>query len=235
VTGTARPLARLGAVAAFVGAALLAVSTWLHPLGSDPGDAPAAFAEYAADPHYVWSHLGQFAGFFGLAAGMVAFAATFEPGRAAAWARIGSAGAVAGVAVAAALQAVDGVALKAAVDRWAAADGEARLLAFEAAHAIRWIEIGLAGFLSVLGGLTLGSFGIAVLLSARHPAWLGALGLLGGLAMAAAGAAQASTGFSDLAMALSMASSSVFLAWEILAGAFMWRSASRPGGDGDGA
>lgn len=235
MTGTARPLARLGAVAAFAGAALLAVSTWLHPLGADPADPPAAFAEYAADPHYVWSHLGQFAGFSGLAIGMVAFAATFEPGRAAAWARVGSAGAVAGVAVAAALQAVDGVALKATVDRWAAADGEARQLAFEAAHALRWIEIGLAGFLSLLGGLTLGSFGAAILLSARHPAWLGAMGLLDGLAMAVSGAAQASTGFSGLAMALSMVSSSVFLAWAVLTGASMWRSASRPGGDGDAA
>ena len=91
----------------------------------------------------------------------------------------------------------------------------------------------MAGFLSVLGGLTLGSFGTAILLSARHPAWLGVIGLLDGLAMAAAGAAQASTGFSGSAMALSMASSSVFLVWVVLAGAFMWRSASRPGGDGN--
>ena len=56
--GTAQHLARLGAAAAFVGAVLLIVSTSLHPLDSDPGDAPAAFAEYAADAHYVWSHRG---------------------------------------------------------------------------------------------------------------------------------------------------------------------------------
>ena len=114
---TAQPLARLGAVAFFVGAVLLISSTAMHPLDSDPANAPAAFAEYAADPHYVWTHIGQFAGFFGLGMGMVAFAATFEPGRAAAWARIGSAGAVASIAMAAALQAVDGVALKGMVDR----------------------------------------------------------------------------------------------------------------------
>jgi hypothetical protein len=46
--------------------------------------------------------------------------------------------------VAATLQAVDGVALKVTVDRWAAATGEARLLAYEAAHAVRQIEIGFA-------------------------------------------------------------------------------------------
>jgi hypothetical protein len=66
----AQPLARLGAVAFFIGAVLLIASTAMHPLDSDPADAPAAFAEYAADPHYVWTHIGQFAGFFGL--GMVA-------------------------------------------------------------------------------------------------------------------------------------------------------------------
>ena len=59
---TNRSLARFGAAAALLGAVVLFVSTLLHPLGSDPNDAPAAFAEYAADPFYVWSHLGQFAG-----------------------------------------------------------------------------------------------------------------------------------------------------------------------------
>jgi hypothetical protein len=231
----AQPLARIGAAAILVGAALLIVSTLLHPLGADPGDAPAAFAEYAADPHYVWSHLGQFAGFFGVGVGLVAFADTFEPGWAAAWARVGAAGAVASIAVAAALQVVDGVALKATVDRWVASEGEARLLVFEAAHAVRWIEIGLAGLLSVLGGLTLIAFGLAVLRSARYPAWLGAIGLLDDLGMAAAGAAQASTGFSGLAMALSMLTSSVFLLWAVLAGVLMWRWAFRSGDGGDAA
>jgi CDP-diacylglycerol pyrophosphatase len=79
---------------------MLLVSTLLHSLGADPADAPAAIAEYAADPHYVWTHLGQLAGFCGLGTGLVAFAATLEPGQAAAWGRIGTAGAVASVALA---------------------------------------------------------------------------------------------------------------------------------------
>jgi hypothetical protein len=230
---TIQPLAYLGAVAAFVGVVLLIVSTLLHPLDSDPSDAPAAFAEYAADSHYVWSHLGQFAGFFGLGIGLVAFAATFEPGWTAAWARVGLAGTVASIAVAATLQAVDGVALKVTVDRWAAATGEARLLAYEAAHAVRQIEIGFASFLSVLFGLTLIAFSLAILLSTRYPAWLGVIGLLDGLGMLVAGAVQASMGFSGLAMALSMLSSSVFLIWAILASSLMWRLASQSDGDRD--
>ena len=135
--------------------------------------------------------------------------------------------------MAAALQAVDGVALKATVDRWAAAEGEVRPLVYEAAHALRWIEIGLASFLSVLSGLTLIAFGLATLVSARYPAWLGAVGVVVGLGMSAAGAVQAKVGFSGAAMALSMASCSAFLLWTTLAGVAMWRWASRPDSDSD--
>jgi hypothetical protein len=141
---TGQALARLGSVSAFFGAIVLFASTLLHPLSRDPNSAPEAFAEYAADALYVWSHLGQFVGLALLGVALVALAATFEPGRASAWARIGLAGAMASVAVAGALQAVDGVALKATVDRWAAASGEARATVFEAALAVRQVEIGLA-------------------------------------------------------------------------------------------
>jgi hypothetical protein len=75
-------LARLGAVAAVVGALVLFASTRLHPSDADPGHAPAAFAEYATDTLWVWSHLGQFAGLAALGAALVALAGTLEPGRA---------------------------------------------------------------------------------------------------------------------------------------------------------
>ncbi|MBD0395056.1 MAG: hypothetical protein ICV52_14690, partial [Microcoleus sp. C1-bin4] len=130
-------LARVGSVAAFLGAPLLFVSTLLHPMQKDPNDPLAAFAEYAANSIWVWSHLGQFAGIVGIAISWVALAATFEPGRPAAWGRTALVGTATVIAVAAALQAVDGVALKVTVDRWAAATGSARELAFEAAFAVR--------------------------------------------------------------------------------------------------
>ncbi len=121
------------------------------------------------------------------------------------------------------------------VDRWAAATGEARVLAYEAAFAVRQIEIGLASLLSLLLGFTLTVFGLAILLSARYPTWLGGIGLLGGLGTVAAGAAQAATGFSGFAMTLSMLTSSVLLIWAILAGILMWRLAPQLAGDGDPA
>jgi hypothetical protein len=152
----------------------------------------------------------------------VALAATLESGRASAWGRIGLAGAVVSVGIAAALQGVVGVALKALVDRWVAAAGEAHVLAFEAAFAVRQIEIGLAAYLSFSFGFTVSVFGVAIVLSTCYPAWFGAIGLLGGLGTVAAGAAQASTGFSAFPMTLSTLSSSVLLVWAILAGVLMW-------------
>jgi hypothetical protein len=218
-----RHLARLGAGAAFGGAAALLVGTLLHPADADPNDAAAAFAEYAADSHWVASHLAQFVGLALLGAALVALAAAAGRGRAAAWARIAVAGAAASVAVAAALQAVDGVALRVAVERWAAAAGDARARAFEAAFAVRQIEVGLASLVSLLFGLTLLALGVAMRLGRRLPGWLAWLGLAGGLGLLAAGVAQAYTGFSAVAMALSMSASAVLLVWAVAAGVVMWR------------
>jgi hypothetical protein len=72
-----------------------------------------------------------------------------------------------------------------------------RLLVYAAADALRQIEIGLASFLSVLFGLTLIASEVSIFLSTRYPAWLG-IGLLDGVGLLAAGAAQASMGFSAL-------------------------------------
>jgi len=78
----------------------------------------------------------------------------FEGAAAGAWARIAAGRAIAGLAVASALQAVDGVALKVMVDAWAAAPAGQKEGAFHAAFAVRQIEIGLASMLSLLFGLT---------------------------------------------------------------------------------
>lgn len=224
---TIEPLARIGAAAALLGASVLLVSTLLHPLGADPNDAPAAFAEYAAYSGWVWIHLGQFVGFALVGLALVALAGTLETGRAAAWARIGLAGATASIALASALQAVDGVALKILVDRWAAASAELRVTAFEAAFAVRQIEIGLGALLSLVSGLTLGGYGLAVICSTRYPGWIGWAGLLDGVGMVAAGAAQAEVGFAEPAMTASMLASSGMLVWLVTLGVLMWRLAGR--------
>jgi hypothetical protein len=220
-------LVRIGAVAAFCGAPILLVSTLLHPMSADPNDAAAAFAEYAADTWWIASHLGQFAGVALLSVALVALAGTLEDGRAAAWGRIGVATTAASLAAAAMLQAVDGVALKATVDRWAHLSGDAQARAFEAAFAVRQIEIGVASLTSLLFGLTIVTFGIALLFGERFPKWAAWLALAGGIGTVSAGIAQAYTGFSTLAMMVSMPASIVLLIWAIAVGALMWRLAPR--------
>ena len=220
---TSRHLARIGAVSAIVGAALLFVATSLHPMSADPSDALAAFTEYGADRLWVASHLGQFAGVVLLVVALVALASAMDDGRAAAWARIGVVGAAASLAAAAALQAVDGVALKTMVDRWAQASGEARTVAFEAAFAVRQIEVGLASLSSVTLGLTVLAYGAAIVASERFPTWLGLVGATGGFATVIAGVAQAYTGFSSLSMTISMPGALLLLVWAIMVGIQLWR------------
>lgn len=111
-------LTRVGALAAFCGAPMLLIATLLHPLEADPGEPRAAFQEYAADSLWVTSHLGQFVGMVLLAVALLALAEAADTNKARTWARIGLLGTAASVAAAAALQAVDGVALKVVVDRW---------------------------------------------------------------------------------------------------------------------
>jgi hypothetical protein len=205
------------------GAVILLVSTSLHPMSADPNDPAAAFAEYAADRIWIATHLGQFVGVALLGVALVGVAATLEPGRPAAWAQVGLLGTAVSIATAAALQAVDGVALYAIVARWAGATGDAKARAFEAGVAVRQIEIGFASLTSLTFGLTLVAFGIAITASARYPVWLGWLGLAGGAGTLAAGMTQAYTGFSSMAMTVSMGSNVVLLVWAVLIGVWMWR------------
>ena len=165
-------LNRIGAVGAIAGAILLVVATSLHPQEADPNDPAAAFAEYAADDLWMATHLGQFIAVVAIAVGLIALSDTLRHGHAEAWATLGRAGAIASVAAAAALQAVDGIALKFVVDRWAASSPPQRDLVFEVAFGVRQIEAGLASLMSITFGLTVLAYGVALVLS-RYSRWLG--------------------------------------------------------------
>ena len=52
----------MAAIRAISGAYLLSVGTYLHPSEANPNDAPQAFAEYAVDNLWTWTHLTQFLG-----------------------------------------------------------------------------------------------------------------------------------------------------------------------------
>jgi hypothetical protein len=219
-------LSGIGGVAAILGVVVLIVATILHPMDAPPGDAAAAFAEYALDRYWVASHLGQLLGVVLIATGFIALSWKLRAGRAGAWALLAGLAAVASMSLAAALQAVDGIALKFMVDRWASASPEARAAAFEATFGVRQIEIGLASVMGTFFGLTVVLYGIAILLSSVAARWLGAFGAVGGIAVLTASVVQAHTGFSDLAMTMTMPSILLVLLWCICIGVFLLRSAT---------
>jgi hypothetical protein len=219
-------LARVGGISAIGGVIVLFVATMLHPLDAHPGDAPAVFAEYALDRFWVATHLGQLLGVVLIATGLVALSWKLRAGHAGAWALLAGLATVASVSLAGALQAVDGVALKFAVDRWSASAEGARAAAFEAAYAVRQVEVGLASVMGAFFGLTVLLYGVALMLSPAAPNWLGIFGTLSGMATVISSIIQAHAGFSDVAMATGMPSSLLALIWSICAGIFLLRTAS---------
>jgi hypothetical protein len=91
------------------------------------------------------------------------------------------------VAIAAALEAGDGVALKMIVDRWAAVSGEERarfLKPHSPSVKARWAS---RVSLSLVFGTTVVLFATAMIGSARYSARLAIVGLVGALALTAAG------------------------------------------------
>lgn len=79
----------------------------------------AAFTEYAADRNWVASHLTQLSGVFLMVASLILLTRRIAGGPAGSAATLGAVSAAASLAVAAALQAVDGIALKVMVNTWA--------------------------------------------------------------------------------------------------------------------
>ena len=217
------PQSKIGALCAIAGCVLLFIGTFLHPLGADPNDAVAAFTEYAADHLWVASHLIQLAGVTLMATALLFLTQQLEERRGKGWARIAAGGAIASLAVAAALQAVDGIALKVMVDAWAAALPEQKNGAFQAAFAVRQIEIGLASMLSLILGLTASVYGVALLADRTYPKWLAGLAVAGGVPTMTAGVVIAYTGFSGLAMTINMPASVILLLWILSLGILMWR------------
>jgi len=218
-----RSASRMGATCAIAGSVLLFIGTYLHPMEADPNQAIAAFAEYAADRLWVASHLTQLAGVALILAALLLLAQQLRAGSAAAWAVVAAGAANVSLAVAVALQAVDGIALKFMVDAWVAAPAAQKDGLFHAAFAVRQIEVGLASMTSLSMGLTAILYGVALLVDRTHPKWLGGLAMIGGVPTMIAGVVIAHTGFSGLAMAINMPANALLLAWMLILGACMWR------------
>jgi hypothetical protein len=139
--------------------------------------------------------LMQLTGMALMVAALVLLSQRMAAGQAKVVAILGEIGAVGGLAVAAALQAVDGIALKAMVNAWSTAPESKKEMLFYAAFAVRQIEIGLASIMSLLLGITVAIYGTALLIDRSFPKWLGYLAIVGGIPTPIAGIVMAYTSF----------------------------------------
>jgi len=218
-----RNASKAGATCAIAGAALLCAGTYLHPMEANPNEPVAAFTEYAADDFWIASHLMQLAGVASMVAALLCLTTVLEVRRGSGIARVAAGGAIASLALAAALQAVDGIALKNMVDAWAAAPASQKGEVFHAAFAVRQIEVGLASMAILSFGLTTTLYGVALIGARIYPTWFVALAMASGVPMIASSVVMAYSGFSGLSMAINMPASAILLVWMLTLGVLMWR------------
>jgi hypothetical protein len=223
---------RMGSVAFLAGMVITIVSTLFHASSEDLMDNPVVFAVYAQSNTWIAAHIGQFAGVMLIFAG--GFVALFrllvgsESSAASALAWLGFAVTIIAASTFAILQAVDGIALKRAVDSWynttasSSAATEVKAIAFRVAEGIRWTEIGINSINRIIQGAVAIIFGVAIAKSALLSRWIGAVGVFAGAATVIAGVAVAYVGFTPLPIVGDMATITSF-AWAVILGIFMWR------------
>jgi hypothetical protein len=144
-------------------------------------------------------HLGQFAGIAIVIAGLGALFFALDPRRGAQlWLnRAALLAAIVALALYGVLQAVDGVALKQAVDAWAAAPGPEKVARFASAETVRWLEWAVRSYHSVMFGAALILFGATIAATRRVTRAIGYLMALAGLAYLAQSWILGMSGFSS--------------------------------------
>jgi uncharacterized membrane protein len=236
-----RPMLRMGSVAFLAGLVIIIVSTLFHASSEDLMDNPVVFAVYAESDPWIAAHIGQFAGVMLVFAG--GFVALFrllvgsESGTALALAWLGLVTAILVASTFTILQAVDGIALKIAVNTWHAippptspspsssADDDAveeKAITFRVAEGIRWTEIGVNSYNRILQGAVAIIFGVAIAKSALLSRWIGAVGIFAGAVTVIAGIGVAYLGFAPLPI-VGDVSTVISFAWIAILGIFMWR------------
>src|SRR5215210_7322149 len=228
VGGDAAITTRIGAVAMPLGIVVILVSEYFHPSREDPMDNPAVFMEYAHSDIWTTVHLAEYFGFLLLLSGLVAlyYSVSAGPGAGAGLAPFGFAAAVTTAASFTVLQAVDGIALKQAVDAWVSAPVDQETAAFAAAEAVRWTEIGINSLSFFLSGLTLFLYGLAIGFGIVYPRWVGWIALVSGGALMYHGAVVVS--YQGFGPSIPNLVGLVLLAlWAFIMAVLMWRNSSR--------
>jgi hypothetical protein len=189
-----------------------------------PNDHPAVFAEYARSDAWIAVHFGQFVAILvGIAGFLVLYRALVLRGSAAVLARLAAGAAIATAAAFAVLQAIDGVALKHAVDAWASASGANKADRFADAETVRWMEWAANSYFRLLLGFTLLLFGVAIARTAIVPRWLGWCGVAAGLLYMTVGVIVGYDGFDHKQQPFGLAALLLYLVLGIGILAVGWR------------
>jgi hypothetical protein len=222
-----RPLLRIGSIAFLAGAVITIISTTFHPSSEDPANHLLVFAEYAGDDSWIAVHIGQLAGVIMVFAG--GFVALYrllvqsESSMVSILAWIGLALAIMTASAFAVLQAVDGIALKKAVDSWVAAPSpEEKAITFRVAEGIRFIEYGTNSIFRILQGTVAVIFGTAIVKSKLLSKWICGAGVVIGAVTIYAGLEVAYLGFGSLTTIIGI-SMIIYFIWVGILGGLMWK------------
>lgn len=212
-----RTLVRLSAMLLCVGEVLALLAGLLHPEHEPANAHTAVFTEYASSTIWTAVHFGQFVGMAVFLLGLVVlfFALDVQTGALGWVTRFGAVAAIVALALYAVLQAVDGVALKHAVDAWASAPAAEKTARFASAEGLRWLEWGTRSYQSFMLGLALSLYAVGIASTARVPRSIGYLMGLSGLAYLSQGWVIGAEGFSDRNMLPTLVGIIATLAWSI--------------------
>src|SRR5918996_4422222 len=171
---------RLSATLVVIGEVLFAIVTLFHP-GGPANNHRVVFVGYASDASYEALHVVQFVFMAVLLLGLfvLSFALNVRSGAFGWMGRFAAVLAVVALALYAGIQAVDGVALKHAVDAWANAPKAEKATRFASAETVRWLEWGMNGYQLFTFALALILLATVIVGTARVPR---AIGFLMGLA-----------------------------------------------------
>jgi hypothetical protein len=222
-----RPLFRIGSITFLTGLAIFIISSAFHAGREDPTNHLRVFAEYANSPPWIAAHIGQFVGdimiFVGGFVALFRLLVQSESMTVSVLAWIGFTTAIIAASTLSILQAVDGIALKRAVDSWVVAPAEEKMAAFRVAEGIRWTEEGTHSIYRILQGTVAIVFGVAIVKSVVLSRWIGAVGIAAGVLWIAAGVEVAYVGFASVNVGLGVISKIIYYIWIGILGAFMWR------------
>src|SRR5215210_1481076 len=222
-----RSLLRLSTTLVVIGEVLFALVTLFHPGREDPNNHPAVFAEYASSGSWIAIHFGQFVLMAVLLLGLLVlfFALNVRSGALGWVGRFAAVSVVVALALYGVVQAVDGVALKHAVDAWANAPEAEKATRFASAETVRWLEWGANQYQIFMFALALILLATVIVGTARVPRAIGYLMGLAAIPMLVQSQVIGTSSFSAplLAGSLSTVALPLMLAWSIWLLIVSWR------------